>query len=60
MEEWKCHQRIEVNSICIPPTAFQCIVNVEKNVKKDTPELISSSQLFNSSIHSFITERGRR
>jgi hypothetical protein len=25
-------------------------------VKKDTPELISSSQLFNSSIHSFITE----
>ncbi len=25
-------------------------------MKKDTPELISSSQLFNSSIHSFITE----
>jgi hypothetical protein len=38
------------------PTAFQCIVNVEKNLKEDTPELISGSQLFNSSIHSFITE----
>jgi hypothetical protein len=46
MEEWKCHQRIEVSSICIPPTAFQCIVNVEKEGEKDTPELISSSQLF--------------
>jgi hypothetical protein len=39
------------------PTAFQCIVNVEKKLKEDTPELISGSQLFNSSIHSFITQR---
>jgi hypothetical protein len=57
-EDWKCHQRIEVSAYAyhLHSTAFQCIVNVEKNLKEDTPELISGSQLFNSSIHSFITE----